>query len=142
MVTLDLCLYGSLAQYGGEAAQSFYAQLRPAVPPGTTMRDLLASLGIPLEEKGITFVNAVLTDMPGLHADLDLVLQDGDHIGIFSQTYMWPYQYRFGVRMNPELEEALKQHQGGGLHHSYAEDEQAAQQEHKEVVSQQAVKTG
>jgi len=122
-MTLEVCLYGSLAQYGSESAQSFYAQLRPTVPPGTTMRDLLASLGIPLEEKGITFVNAVLTDMPGLQADLDLVLQDGDHIGLFSPTYMWPYQYRFGVRMSPKLEEALQQHPDGGLHHSYAAGE-------------------
>jgi len=114
---LEVWLYGPLARYGGEANQGSYAQLRLEMPEGVRMRDLLARLGIPLAEKGITFVNGQLTDMPGLAADLDLELADGDRVGIFHTKSMWPFQYRFGAGVNPVLEEKLKER--GVLHHSY-----------------------
>ena len=114
---LEVWLYGSLARYGGEASQRSHAELHLEMPEGTKMRDLLAHLSIPLEEKGITFVNGQLTDMPGLAADVDLALADGDRIGIFHTRSMWPFQYRFGAAANPLLQERLKER--GALHHSY-----------------------
>lgn len=80
------------------------------------MRDLLERLDMPLAEKGITFVNGELTDMPGLAADLELELQDGDRIGFFHQRSMWPFQYRFGASTSPELMEVMQER--GFLHHS------------------------
>lgn len=39
--------------------------------------------------------------MPGLAADLDLELADGDRVGIFHTKSMWPVQYRFGAAVTP-----------------------------------------
>jgi len=114
---LEVWLYGPLARYGGDANRGSHAQIHLEMAEGTRMRDLLARLGIPLEEKGITFVNGQLTDMPGLAADLDLELADGDRVGIFHTKSMWPFQYRFGATANPLLEERLRER--GALRHSY-----------------------
>ncbi len=38
------------------------------------MRDLLAQLGMPTAQRGITFINGKLSAMPGLQPDLDHVL--------------------------------------------------------------------
>ena len=82
------------------------------------MRDLLAKLGIPQKEKGITFVNGNLTDMPGLGADLERELHGGDRVGIFHLKSMWPFQYRFGASTSSEIMEALKGRTM--LHHGYS----------------------
>lgn len=116
MIKLEVWLYGPLAQYAPEKNASSHAQLQLELPEGTKMRDLLERLGIPLEKKGITFINAQLTDMPGLGADLERELQDGDRIGLFHERSMWPFQYRFGASASPELNEAMTQR--GFLRHS------------------------
>jgi hypothetical protein len=54
--------------------------------------------------------------MPGLAADLDLKLQDGDRVAFFHERSMWPFQYRFGASTNPELMAAMQRR--GLLHHS------------------------
>ena len=87
------------------------------LPDGACKTDLLAQLGIQNEERGYFFINAVLCDVPGLITGEGQVLNDGDHVGIFSIDRIWPYQYRDGVRMSAELTEALKIH--GAMHHSY-----------------------
>lgn len=119
MIKLEIWLYGPLARYASEENQGSYAQLHWEMPKGAKMCDLLEKLGIPLEEKGITFINGQLTDMPGLSADLDRELQDGDRIGLFSPKSMWPFQYRFGAGMSPKLEEVMRRRKGGGIHHAY-----------------------
>ena len=81
------------------------------------MSDLYDHLNIPLDEKGYCFVNAVLCDAPGLSVSLSHPLNDGDHVGIFSITHMWPYQYRDGVRMTEALAIAMKEH--GPMRHTY-----------------------
>ncbi len=117
---LNIWLYGPLARFAGEASRGSYAELDWEMPPGTRMRDLIERLQLPPEEKGITFVNGDLTDMPGLGADLDRELQDGDRVAIFHLKAMWPFQYRMGAATSPELLEAMKQR--GLLHHaSYQE---------------------
>ena len=113
-VAVEIALYGSLAKYGGG---THVAQLRVEMGIGATMRDLLDRFKIPAEERGFTFVNAVLCAAPGLQPDLDLDLQDEDHIGVFSTTHMWPYQYRDGIRMTEALKEAMRVQ--GPMHHSY-----------------------
>jgi len=115
---VEVWLYGPLARYGGKARRSGYACLHLELPAGARMKELLERLGIPEEEKGITFVNGQLTDLPGLGADLERELADGDRVGLFHTRSMWPFQYRFGAAMSPELQEALERR--GGLHHSYA----------------------
>ncbi len=117
---LDIWLYGPLARYAGEASRGSYAQLNWEMPQGTTMRDLMERLGLPLAEKGMTFINGDLTGMPGLSVELPRELHEGDRVAIFHLKAMWPCQYRLGAATSPELLEAMKQH--GLLHHaSYQE---------------------
>jgi hypothetical protein len=118
MVQLDLWLYGPLARFGGEGNRGSHAHLQMEMPAGTRMSDLLQKLSIPDEEKGITFINAQLTDMPGLRADRELELRHGDRIGIFHPKSMWPFQYRHGASITPQLKDAMEQLEGGALHHS------------------------
>ncbi len=116
MIKLEVWLYGPLAQYAGAESAGSYAQLHLEFPDGAKMRDLIEQLGLPLEKKGITFINAQLTDMPGLGADLERELQDGDRIAFFHERSMWPFQYRFGASTGSELHEAMQKR--GFLHHS------------------------
>lgn len=119
MIHIDLWLYGPLAIYGGDASQKTHANLDLEMADRATMGDLVRRLNIPLSEKGLTFVNGQLTDMPGLAADMDRVLLDGDRVGIFSPRSMWPFQYRNGANTSPELQKVL-QSMDGGLHHAPA----------------------
>ena len=46
------------------------------IEPGTTVQELLASLGVPIEKAKLVFVN-------GLKKDLDFTLKGGERVGIF-----------------------------------------------------------
>lgn len=89
------------------------------MPEGTTLEDLLKHLGIPGDERGIVFVSGALAAFTGLDAGLDVVLKDGDRVGIFHPRTMWPFQYRFGAAMTPQLAEALRHREDGGIRHAY-----------------------
>jgi hypothetical protein len=118
MINIDLWLYGRIAKYGGSADQGSHANLTVQLAENATMQDLLSLLGFPPEEKGITFINRQLSDMPGLAADLDRGRADGDRVAIFHTGSMWPFQYRHEVAAIPEMQKAMRQ-QEGGLHHDY-----------------------
>lgn len=118
-ITLDVWLYGVLARYGGDAGRGSYANLHPRLPAGSTVADLLAWLKMPTEERGITFINGQLSAMPGLQPDLGHVLQDQDRVAFFDPTSMWPFQYRHGAAMIPEMAQAMAAAPDGGLHHAY-----------------------
>ncbi|MFW5941236.1 MAG: MoaD/ThiS family protein [Chloroflexota bacterium] len=113
-ICVELALYGSIARYGGGRHMS---QASVRLPPGSTLRDLFTHLGLPAEERGYVFRNAVLCDMPGLDVAGQELLEEGDHVGIFSADRAWPYQYRQGARMSPALAEAIETR--GDLRHSY-----------------------
>lgn len=113
-INVELALYGPLAQKAG-GLHVAVRQVR--LTPGAAIRDLAACFGITPEETGYVFVNAVLCDVPGLNASWGHPLAEGDHVGVFSLGYMWPYQYRDGARMSEPLKEALRQQ--GPMHHSY-----------------------
>ncbi len=116
-ITVDVWLYGPLARYGGEAASKSHANLQPELPAGNRIRDLLEHLGLPTEERGITFINGNLSAMPGLQPDLDHALQDGDRVAFFHLKSMWPYQYRDGAALAPGLARAVARKKGL-FHHS------------------------
>ncbi|MGC8826819.1 MAG: MoaD/ThiS family protein [Anaerolineae bacterium] len=120
-IHVDVWLYGRLARYAGEGAGSGYANVKLTLPAGSTMRHLLEHFGIPAEERGITFISGQLSSMPGLQPDLDHVLQDGDRVGIFDLSSMWPFQYRHGAAMTEEMQKALLAREDAGLHHTYRE---------------------
>ncbi|MHB1134602.1 MAG: MoaD/ThiS family protein [Chloroflexota bacterium] len=120
MISLDVWLYGPLAAYAGSANQGSHANLSVQMADGATMGELLARLELPPGEKGLTFVNGNLTDTPGLGADLDRALCDGDRVAIFHRLSMWPFQYRFGAAVGTELKEAMEQRQDGGVFHTSA----------------------
>lgn len=115
MIRVNVSLYGSIARFlGGTHVATQDLQL----PSGASKGDLLRQLTIPDEERGYLFINAVLCDVPGLITGEGQLLEDGDHIGVFSIDRIWPYQYRDGVRMSADLTAALKIH--GAMHHSYS----------------------
>lgn len=117
-IKIDVWLYGALSKYGGKASDSSHAHLVVTLAEGSTMADLLAKLGLPTEERGITFVSAQLSAMPGLQPDLGHVLIDGDRVGLFDLRSMWPFQYRHGAAMIKEMQQAVSA-RDGGLHHAY-----------------------
>ena len=112
-IRLDTWLYGSLARYGGDADQRSHANLTVTLPEGSTIGVLLAALKMPTEERGITFINGDLSALPGLQPDLDHVLQDGDRVAFFHLQSMWPFQYRHGAAMIPELSAATQSGETG-----------------------------
>jgi sulfur carrier protein ThiS len=119
MIRLDLWLYGSLARFAPQGEKGpGHAHMSTEMPDGTTMDALLKQLNLPAEEKGITFRNSQLVDMPGMAADLQMALKDGDRIAIFDRRSMWPFQYRFGASVSPALAESLLNREGGAISHS------------------------
>jgi hypothetical protein len=56
-IFVDTWLYGNLARFGGPAASPSHANLNVNLPKGSTIGDLLDSLQMPTEERGITFIN-------------------------------------------------------------------------------------
>lgn len=116
-IYVDLALYGSVARYRGGRHIS---QGAVSLPPGSTLADLFAEVGIPAKERGFVFRNAVLHDMPGLNVAGKELLQDGDHVGIFAADRTWPFQYRQGARVSAALGEALRER--GDMRHTYRQE--------------------
>ena len=121
-VIVDVWLYGALARYGGERQQLSFANVLLSLPDGGTVAVLLAVLGIPTDERGITFINGQLSAMPGLQPDLGHVLCDGDRVGLFDPKSMWPFQYRHGAAMTEEMARAMAAEKDRGVHHTYKKE--------------------
>lgn len=121
-IHVEVWLYGPVARYAGEESKGSHAQLDLELTEGCTLEDVLNELEIPAEERGIIFVSGNLAALPGMEDNLDLTLEDGERIGIFHRRSMWPFQYRFGAAMTPELEEAMNQQKEGFLHHTYTSE--------------------
>jgi hypothetical protein len=118
-IDLEVWLYGPLARYAGDANQGSHARLDLTMPADTTLRQLIVHLNIPADERGITFVNGNLAALPGLDESLDIALHDRDRIGISHRMSMWPFQYRLGAQLTPELQETFRQRDDRGIHHAY-----------------------
>ncbi len=132
-IRLEVWLYGPISRYGNEvgadmvrerSVQGSHAELHLELPEGSRMQDLLDYLKLPPEDKGITFINGKLAAMPGVGADRETELQDGDRVGISHRRSMWPFQYRFGASMGEKLQETFRQREDRGIHHAYAEPEE------------------
>lgn len=117
-IKVNVSLYGSIARFGNG---KHVAQVDIDLEPGTRVPELLSKLGIPEDERGYLFINAVLSEVPGLATSPGETLHDGDHVGIFSVDRLWPYQYRDGIVMSSSLKELLGS--SGAMHHSYRETE-------------------
>ena len=122
-MSIDVWLYGTLARYGRERKQGSFANLQISLPEESTVADLLARLGMPTEERGITFVNGQLSAMPGLQPDLGHILHGDDRVALFDLRSMWPFQYRHGAAMTDEMARAVATKGDAGLHHTYRKDE-------------------
>lgn len=118
-ILVDVWLYGELARYGGLADQGSYANLKVKLTENSTIRELLAHLHMPTEERGITFINGELSAMPNLQPDLDHLLKNNDRVAFFHLRSMWPFQYRHGIQMAGEMSEAMQSSKDHGLHHAY-----------------------
>jgi hypothetical protein len=114
MITINVSLYGSLARFGGGR---YVAQFDVKLEDGAGKTELVRQLGIPEDERGYLFINAMLCEVPGISTGANELLKDGDHVGIFSVDRLYPYQYRDGLPMSEGLRKTLKEH--GAMHHSY-----------------------
>ena len=123
-IRVEVWLYGPIARYAGEQSKGSYAHLYYDFPTGSTMATLLDLLQLPSEEKGITFINGNLAALPGLDTDREVVLQDGDRVGISHRKSMWPFQYRFGASLTPEIQETFRERKDRGVHHAYTKLEE------------------
>jgi len=124
IIHVEVWLYGPIARYAGEESQGSYAELHWGLPAGSTVQDLLDRLGLPDEEKGITFINGKLAALPGIDADRTVVLHEGDRVGISHRRSMWPFQYRFGANLTPEIQETLREREDCGVHHAYTQPDE------------------
>jgi len=120
---IDVWLYGALARYGREQDPGSFANLKMSLPGGSTLADLLARLGMPTEERGITFINGKLSAMPGLQPDLGHILHGDDRVALFDLRSMWPFQYRHGAAMTDNMARAVATEGDAGLHHTYRKSE-------------------
>ena len=68
--TIDLRLFATLQKFVPENADAF------PISAGSTVRDVLERLHVPVEKAKLIFVN-------GLKKDLDTVIADGDRVGVF-----------------------------------------------------------
>jgi hypothetical protein len=117
MIQVNVIVYGSISRkFGGK----HIAEMAVELPEGSSKANLLDQLGISPQERSYIFINAVLCDVPGLITDGAEPLNDLDHVGIFAHDYMWPYQYRDGVRMSESLKRAMQEH--GAMHNVYKSD--------------------
>lgn len=123
-IQIEVWLYGPVSRYAGEQSEGSHAQLHLELPRGSTMEDLLHRLGLPREEKGITFVNGKLAALPGVDSDRDLVLHDGDRVGISHRRSIWPFQYRFGSQQDDRLRQAFRERKDRGIRHAYTEPDE------------------
>lgn len=114
MINVNTCLYGSLARFGGG---KYVAEVAVELKPGSGKVELLDYLGIPDDERGYLFINAVLCEVPGINTGANEVLKDGDHVGIFSKDRVLPFQYRDGLPVSDGLRKTLREH--GAMHHTY-----------------------
>lgn len=131
-IVVEVWLYGPVRQYASNASDELlvhreigtaHAELRLALPSGSTVQSLMDLLDLPGEEKGITFINGKLAALPGVDADRNVELRDGDRVGISHRRSMWPFQYRFGATLGDELQETFRQRRDRGIHHAYTEPE-------------------
>jgi hypothetical protein len=116
-IAVEVWLYGPLARYGGKAAGKSHTSLQLDLPAGSRIRDLLQYLALPTKERGITFINGDLSAMPGLQPDMDHLLKNGDRVAFFHLKSMWPYQYRDGAALAPDMERAVAQEKKPFRHH-------------------------
>jgi hypothetical protein len=113
-INVNVSLYGEIAKLVSGCSVHTSDMI---LPEAITVKDLLLLLKIPFDQQGYTFINAVLCDMPGLGTSHAEILADKDHIGIFSTTYVWPFQYRNGAPISEALRAALIER--GAMHHTY-----------------------
>jgi hypothetical protein len=132
-MTIEVWLYGPVRRYASGVSEEMivertvgraHAELHLKLPEGSSVQDLLDCLGLPDEEKGITFINGKLAAMPGVDADRGVELRDGDRVGVSHRRSMWPFQYRFGASMEDELQETFRQRRDRGIHHAYTDPEE------------------
>ena len=71
---IELNLFASLAEYLPDKARGNPNFIE--LPEGTTIKQIIEQLRIPLDTPRIIFVN-------GAHAPLEALLKDGDRLGMF-----------------------------------------------------------
>ncbi len=114
---LEVWVYGELTRFVGDEAA--FARFDLDLPAGTTIGKLLEIIGLPTEERGLTFVNGAISAFPGLQPDLHHPLHDGDRVGIFPEISMLPFHYREGAPVVEELADVLRSMGAKGIAHDF-----------------------
>ncbi len=71
---IEVNLYAALSQYNPDGTKGPVHMVD--VEEGTTVKDLLRHLGVPIQSAKLIFVD-------GTQADLDAVLEEGNRLGVF-----------------------------------------------------------
>ena len=71
---VEIRLFASFTQYLPPDAEGQKAEME--LDEGTTIKEVLTRLGVPLDMVKLVFAN-------GVHAEMDYVIQEGDRIGAF-----------------------------------------------------------
>jgi hypothetical protein len=116
-IHVDTWLYGDLARFADKNKHS-YANLLVKLQEHSTIQDLLTTIDMHTQVRGITFINGVLSAMPGVQPDLHHQLEDGDRVAFFDLKSMWPFQYRHGAAITKELSNAIEASQDSILRHT------------------------
>lgn len=132
-ISIEVWLYGPISRYANEIDDDLvrdrtvapsHAELHLELPEGSRIQDLLDHLQLPPEDKGITFINGKLAAMPGVDADRQVELHEGDRVGISHRRSMWPFQYRFGASLDDELKDTFRTRKDRGIHHAYTKPDE------------------
>ena len=108
-ITVSVTLFGELVCYGNRTKTGSCATLDVKLPEGSALKDLLDYLLMCTHERGITYINGLVSAMPALQPDLDYTLQKNDHITLLPAQKIWQFQQRSSSSMTAKMSAALQQ---------------------------------
>lgn len=108
-ITVSITLFGELVCYGNQTKPASYTTFDVKLPVGSALKDLLAYLLMCTNERGITYINGLVSAMPDIQPDLDYVLQKNDHVAMLPAQKVWQIQQRSSLLMTAQMSAALQQ---------------------------------
>jgi hypothetical protein len=108
-ITVSVTLFGELVCYGNRTKTGSYATLDVKLPAGSALKDLLDRLLMCTSERGITYINGLISALPYIQPDLDHILQNNDHITLLPVQKIWQIQQRPSSPMTAQMSAALQQ---------------------------------
>jgi hypothetical protein len=107
-ITVSVTLFGELVCYGNQTKTVNYTTFDVKLPTGSALKDLLAYLLMCTNERGITYINGLVSALPDIQPDLDYVLQKNDHVAMLPAHKIWQIQQRSSLLMTAQMSAALQ----------------------------------